>query len=75
MTSCWILHPFISCGISASTLDRLHPDVVSSSSGGSSFVGGDSGVVLGYMLTSIQPPLQDGSMLMTSYYVDLFLVA
>ena len=67
--------PFISLGISASTLACLHPVVVSSPIGGSSFVGGDSGVVLGYMLTSIQPPLQDGSMLMTSYYVDLFLVS
>ena len=46
-----------------------------SSSESSSVVGGDSGGVLGYMLTSIQIPLQDGSMLMTSYCVDPFLVS
>ena len=63
MTSCRTMPPFISLRISASTLVCLHHDVVSSPIRSSSFVGGDSGVVLGYMLTSIQPPLQDGSML------------
>ena len=70
-----IIPPVISFGISSSTLDCLLLGVASSPRGGSSFFSCDRGGVLGCKLTSIQPPLQDGTILMTSYYPDLFLVS
>ena len=65
-----IMPPFISFGISSSTLDCLHFGVISLPS-----ASGDSGDVLGCILTSLQPPLQDGTILMASYYIDLSLAS